>query len=108
MLIVTNYAEDFFVSQLFDTDEGKSVGMSYLTRRGLDEETIKNSDWDTTRKTGTALRNQPSKKDIKKNSWSKQDLPLSQKKDSSTAFGQESCSRYATSPAKSLPSADVS
>ena len=34
MLIVTNYAEDFFVSQLFDTDEGKSVGMSYLTRRG--------------------------------------------------------------------------
>ena len=41
MLIVTNYAEDFFVSQLFDTDEGKSVGMSYFKRRGLDEETIK-------------------------------------------------------------------
>lgn len=41
MLIVTNYAEDFFVDQLFNTDEGKSVGMSYLKRRGLDEETIR-------------------------------------------------------------------
>lgn len=41
MLVVTNYAEDFFVSQLFDTDEGKSVGMSYLQRRGLDEETVR-------------------------------------------------------------------
>ncbi len=41
MLIVTNYAEDFFVSQLFGTDEGKSVGMGYLKRRGLDEDTIK-------------------------------------------------------------------
>lgn len=41
MLIVTNYAEDFFVSQLFDTDEGKSVGMGYLQRRGLDEATVR-------------------------------------------------------------------
>ncbi|WP_251620023.1 DNA primase [Odoribacter lunatus] len=41
MLIVTNYAEDFFVDQLFNTDEGKSVGISYFKRRGLDEETIR-------------------------------------------------------------------
>lgn len=41
MLIVTNYAEDFFVDQLFNTDEGKSVGMGYLLHRGLDEETIR-------------------------------------------------------------------
>lgn len=41
MLIVTNYAEDFFVDQLFNTDEGKSVGMGYLKHRGLDDETIK-------------------------------------------------------------------
>lgn len=41
MLIVTNYAEDFFVDQLLHTDEGKSVGLSYLKRRGLDDETIR-------------------------------------------------------------------
>lgn len=41
MLIVTHYAEDFFIDQLFHTDEGKSVGMGYLKRRGLDEETIR-------------------------------------------------------------------
>lgn len=40
MLIVTNYAEDFFVYQLFHTDEGKSVGLGYFHRRGLDDKTI--------------------------------------------------------------------
>lgn len=41
MLIVTNYAHDFFVQQLLDTDEGKSVGLGYLKRRGMDEATIR-------------------------------------------------------------------
>ena len=40
MLIVTNYAEEFFVEQLWNTDEGKSVGMGYFRRRGLDDQTI--------------------------------------------------------------------
>lgn len=40
MLIVTNYAEEFFVDQLLNTDEGKSVGLGYFRRRGLDEQTI--------------------------------------------------------------------
>jgi len=40
MLIVTNYAEEFFVDQLWNTDEGKSVGMSYFRHRGLDDKTI--------------------------------------------------------------------
>lgn len=40
MLIVTNYAEDFFVYQLWHTDEGKSVGLGYFRRRGLDDKTI--------------------------------------------------------------------
>lgn len=40
MLIVTNYAEDFFVYQLLHTDEGKSVGLGYFHRRGLDNKTI--------------------------------------------------------------------
>ncbi len=40
MLIVTSYAQDFFVDQLLHTDEGKSVGLSYLKRRGLEEKDI--------------------------------------------------------------------
>lgn len=40
MLIVTNYAEEFFVDQLLNTDEGKSVGLGYFRRRGLDVQTI--------------------------------------------------------------------
>ena len=40
MLIVTKYAEDFFVEQLFHTDEGQSVGLSYFEHRGLKRETI--------------------------------------------------------------------
>lgn len=40
MLIVTSYAEKFFTYQLWHTDEGKSVGMSYFRRRGLDDKTI--------------------------------------------------------------------
>lgn len=40
MLIVTNYAEEFFTYQLLHTDEGKSVGLSYFKRRGLDTATI--------------------------------------------------------------------
>lgn len=40
MLIVTNYAEEFFVDQLLHTDEGKSVGLGYFHRRGLDDSTI--------------------------------------------------------------------
>lgn len=40
MLIVTNYAEEFFVNQLWHTDEGKSVGLGYFRRRGLDDATI--------------------------------------------------------------------
>lgn len=40
MLIVTSYAGEFFVDQLIHTDEGKSVGLGYFHRRGLDDKTI--------------------------------------------------------------------
>lgn len=40
MLIVTNYAEQYFTAQLFNSDEGKSVGLEYLHKRGLDDPTI--------------------------------------------------------------------
>lgn len=40
MLVATAFAEGFFADQLLHTDEGKSVGLSYLQRRGLDAQTI--------------------------------------------------------------------
>lgn len=40
MLIVTQYAQEFFKYQLQHTDEGRSVGLSYLHKRGISEEMI--------------------------------------------------------------------
>ncbi|MDR0982034.1 MAG: DNA primase [Culturomica sp.] len=41
MLVLTKFAQEYFAEQLMNTDEGISVGMGYLKRRGLDEETIR-------------------------------------------------------------------
>lgn len=41
MFAVSAFARDFFVKQLHDTDEGKSVGLSYFKERGFTNETIK-------------------------------------------------------------------
>lgn len=41
MLVVTTFAENFFTDQLLHTDEGKSVGLGYLHKRGLDADTIR-------------------------------------------------------------------
>ncbi len=41
ILVVNKFAHDFFVKQLFETDEGKSVGLSYLQSRGVREDIIK-------------------------------------------------------------------
>lgn len=41
MFAVSAFARDFFVKQLFKTDEGKSVGLSYFKERGFTNETIK-------------------------------------------------------------------
>jgi DNA primase len=38
--IVNSYAQEYFSYQLLNTDEGKSVGLSYFTKRGYDKETI--------------------------------------------------------------------
>ena len=40
MLVVTAFAHDFFVDQLLHTDEGRSVGLGYLHKRGLDDAAI--------------------------------------------------------------------
>ena len=36
-----DYAQQFFVDQLFDTDEGKSIGLPYFKERGFTVDTIK-------------------------------------------------------------------
>lgn len=42
LYIVNDFALRHFQEQLFDTDEGKSVALSYFRQRGLREETIRN------------------------------------------------------------------
>lgn len=41
LYIVNDYAKSYFENQLFNTDEGKSVGLSYFKNRGYLESTIK-------------------------------------------------------------------
>ena len=41
ILVANKFANDFFIKQLFETDEGKSVGLSYLHNRGIREDIIK-------------------------------------------------------------------
>src|ERR1700761_475532 len=41
LMIVTAYAAKFFHESLLDTDEGKSIGLSYFKERGFSTDTIK-------------------------------------------------------------------
>jgi DNA primase len=41
LTIITEYAKEFYTNNLFNTDIGKSVGLSYFKDRGFREETIK-------------------------------------------------------------------
>ena len=41
LFIVNEFARDFYQKQLFETDLGKSVGLSYFKSRGYTEETIR-------------------------------------------------------------------
>ena len=41
MLVVNEFAAQFFESQLFDTQEGKNIGLSYFYERGFNDATIK-------------------------------------------------------------------
>jgi DNA primase len=41
LYIVTNYAQKYFTDNLWNTDEGKSVGLSYFRERGFTDEIIK-------------------------------------------------------------------
>ncbi|TMI83432.1 MAG: DNA primase [Bacteroidetes bacterium] len=41
LYIINSFAQQFFTRQLFETDEGQDVGLSYLKERGFREEIIK-------------------------------------------------------------------
>ena len=41
MLIVTAYANEYYQYQLWHTDEGRSVGLSYLRQRGISDDMIR-------------------------------------------------------------------
>ncbi len=41
LLIVLNYANEFFQKNLWETDEGKSIGLSYFRERGFTDEIIR-------------------------------------------------------------------
>ncbi|MFC2123459.1 DNA primase [Bacteroidota bacterium] len=41
LLIVLNFANQYFINNLWESDEGRSIGLSYFKERGLSEETIK-------------------------------------------------------------------
>ncbi len=40
LFIILNYAKDFYKNALVNTDEGKSIGLSYFKERGFTDETI--------------------------------------------------------------------
>jgi DNA primase len=41
LFILNQFAEKFFIDQLFETDEGRNIGLSYFKERGLNENIIK-------------------------------------------------------------------
>jgi DNA primase len=40
LYILMNYAKDYFAGQLYNSDEGKSIGLSYFRERGYNDRTI--------------------------------------------------------------------
>lgn len=40
LFIILNYAKEFFKKKLWESDEGKSIGLSYFKERGFTDETI--------------------------------------------------------------------
>jgi DNA primase len=57
LYIINNEAKDFFQEQLLNTEEGKTIGLSYFKERGLLEETIKNFELGYSPKMSTSMYN---------------------------------------------------
>lgn len=44
LFVVSDYAKDFFKETLFNSEDGKSIGLSYFRERGFTDQTIKSYD----------------------------------------------------------------
>ncbi|RZP05557.1 MAG: DNA primase [Flavobacteriales bacterium] len=44
LFVVSDYAKDFFKETLFNSEDGKSIGLSYFIERGFTDQTIKSYD----------------------------------------------------------------
>ncbi|MEP1150942.1 MAG: CHC2 zinc finger domain-containing protein, partial [Balneola sp.] len=44
LFIILNFAKDYYKKNIWESDEGKSIGLSYFNERGFSDETIKEFD----------------------------------------------------------------
>ena len=69
LYIISKFAKDFFINELWESEEGKTIGFNYFKERGYSEEIIKKFELGYSPKSKDAL----SKKSIK-NQYSKESL----------------------------------
>ena len=69
LYIISKFAKDFFINELWESEEGKTIGLNYFKERGYSEEIIKKFELGYSPKSKDAL----SKKSIK-NQYSKESL----------------------------------
>lgn len=69
LYIISKFAKDFFINELWESEEGKTIGLNYFKERGYSEEIIKKFELGYSPKSKDAL----SKKSIKKQ-YSKESL----------------------------------
>ena len=69
LYIISKFAKDFFINELWKSEEGKTIGLNYFKERGYSEEIIKKFELGYSPKSKDAL----SKKSIK-NQYSKESL----------------------------------
>ncbi len=55
LFLVNDFANTFFQQQLWKTEEGKSIGLSYFRERGMEDDTIRNFQLGYCPNSGTAL-----------------------------------------------------
>ncbi|SNS86456.1 DNA primase [Ekhidna lutea] len=66
LYIVLNFANEYFQKVLHNTDEGKSIGLSYFKERGFTEETIKKFELGYSRELWDGLLNEATQKGYNK------------------------------------------
>jgi len=95
MFIVSNSANDYFQDQLFNSDEGRAIGLSYFKERGFREETPKSFSWATIPKKVMLLVPSPLRRVIKLSFSIKQVLPFPKNQETTIVFTVVLCSLFA-------------